>query len=335
MVLSRHSLGRDGGGGGKKKGGEQRGKKSRTFLTRLVAKLRRNIFNFWNRDSSDGIMTSLRVGLMRNFGSIPDTTKIHKVHTAYDPAPHNHSQHNQCRTPYAVIHGLVLMMMGIMMPETCWDRSLIINIELVASCWFISLHPTKIFFSSSKRPDWLCGPSSLQRVSAEERSRHKTILWHPPIVPLYTTIPTCLHCVHVRTNVLTPCSRVLLEKQADFQLVKKSHGILWNPKDHYHIHKCPPHVPILSQLEPVHTPTSHFQKISLNIITYLCLGLSSGLFICFPNKTLYTPLLSHTLCVHTGNFINQYSRTSVIRINWDSEPAGYAENPDNWIFLWI
>jgi len=36
-----------------------------------------------------------------------------------EPAPHNHSQHNQCRTPYAVIHGLVLLMMGIMMPETC------------------------------------------------------------------------------------------------------------------------------------------------------------------------------------------------------------------------
>jgi len=69
-------------------------------------------------------------------------SKLHTVHTAYDPAPHNHSQHNQCRTPYAVIHGLVLLMMGIMMPETFWDRSLIINIGLVASGWFISLHPT-------------------------------------------------------------------------------------------------------------------------------------------------------------------------------------------------
>jgi len=55
------------------------------------------------------------------------------VHTAYDPAPHNHSQHNQCRTPYAVVHGLVLLMMGIMMSETCRDRSLIINIGLFAS----------------------------------------------------------------------------------------------------------------------------------------------------------------------------------------------------------
>ena len=38
--------------------------------------------------------------------------------------------------PHAVGHGPILLMMGIMMPETCWDRSLIINIELVASCWF-------------------------------------------------------------------------------------------------------------------------------------------------------------------------------------------------------
>ena len=42
-------------------------------------------------------------------------------------------------TPHAVGHGLTLLMMGIMMPETCSDRILIINIELVASCWFFSL----------------------------------------------------------------------------------------------------------------------------------------------------------------------------------------------------
>jgi hypothetical protein len=35
----------------------------------------------------------------------------------------------------------VILMMSIMMSETCWDRSLIINIGLVASCWVIPFHP--------------------------------------------------------------------------------------------------------------------------------------------------------------------------------------------------
>ena len=72
--------------------------------------------------------------------------------------------------------------------------------------------------------------------------------------------------------------------------------ILWNPKVHYRCQKCPPPLPVLSQLNPVHTPTSYFLKIQLNIFLPSTPGspkwsLSFG----FPHQNpVYASSLPHT-----------------------------------------
>jgi hypothetical protein len=48
------------------------------------------------------------------------TQAVCTVHTACVPAPHDHSQHKRA-TPHALLNSLVLLTMGIMMPEICWE----------------------------------------------------------------------------------------------------------------------------------------------------------------------------------------------------------------------
>jgi hypothetical protein len=69
--------------------------------------------------------------------------------------------------------------------------------------------------------------------------------------------------------------------------------ILWNPKVHYPVYKSTPLVRILSQINAVHAPISHFLKIHLR------LGLPCGLFpSSFP---VCTSPLPHTCYMHRSS----------------------------------
>jgi hypothetical protein len=65
------------------------------------------------------------------------------------------------------------------------------------------------------------------------------------------------------TNQLTPWSTILLDKLIVQYVSQEIPWLLWNPKAHCRVHKSPPPVPILSQMNQIQT---YFPKIHFSII---------------------------------------------------------------------
>jgi hypothetical protein len=103
-----------------------------------------------------------------------------------------------------------------------------------------------------------------------------------------------------------------------FAASQKIPRILRNPQVHYRIHKCPPPAPIPSQIDPVHTLTSHLLRIHLSIILPSTPGSSKwSLSLRFPHQSpVYASPLPHTryvlhpshssLFYHPKNFREEY-----------------------------
>jgi len=98
------------------------------------------------------------------------------------------------------------------------------------------------------------------------------------------------------TYLLTPWCRVLLEKLTGLQPIKKFPAFYGTRRFITEFTRAPPPVPILSQLDAVHTPTSQFLKIYLNIILPSTPGSSRwSLSLSSPHQSpVYASPLSYT-----------------------------------------
>ncbi len=111
--------------------------------------------------------------------------------------------------------------------------------------------------------------------------------------------------------LLTPWSKVLLEKLTGFAATQEIPPILWNAKVHYRTHKRPTPVPILSQLHSVPTTPPHFLKIHLNII------LPSPSWSPQWSLSLRFP---HQNTVHTSPFLHKCHKPRPSHFSWFYHP---------------
>jgi hypothetical protein len=93
-------------------------------------------------------------------------------------------------------------------------------------------------------------------------------------------------------------------KDTHFSASQEIPRILWNLNVHYHVYKCSPPVPFISQINLAHTSTSHLLNIHLNFILPSMPGSSKFFFPSgYPTNTLHASFLSPIHAICPANFI--------------------------------
>ena len=133
---------------------------------------------------------------------------------------------------------------------------------------------------------------------------------------LYKILKGCVKfSIMFLTYILTYSSEQSPSREANrFSASQEIPRILWNPKVHYRIHKSPPPVPILIQINPAHTPTSYFLKIHLNIIIPSTPGSHKlSLSLRFPHQNpVYASHIPHGRCIPRSSHSSRFDHPNII-----------------------
>ena len=105
--------------------------RERTSKMQLIRCL---LSNFLSQHVSGNIMPI--IGRIRPNCRTVNFTQCTQLTTQLHMTTANHSLHTPGRTAHAVGHGLILLMMGITMPETCWDRKFDNKHRISCVFWF-------------------------------------------------------------------------------------------------------------------------------------------------------------------------------------------------------
>ena len=129
--------------------------------------------------------------------------------------------------------------------------------------------------------------------------------WHINEMSKYLSLPNLSQHFIELTYLPTPWIRVLLEKLPGSQLNKKFLHFM-ESKVRYCFYKCLPPIPILSQINTVHAPSSHFLKVRLIIILpSMPVSYKRCLSLRFPlQKPVCTFSLPHTCYIPRPSFFS-------------------------------